>query len=126
MACNTTCTTLSWMGLSNDPMIDCMAQDKIAKKTRNKNFLLLFPPPVPPAIIASFSDDAEVECLDFPLIQQDAGPVELVVNVTADPCPQVNWYINDTLINGNTSGIEVSYGCIKCVCSVWMIFMHYI
>ena len=49
-----------------------------------------------------------MECLDFPLIiQQDTAPVELVVNVTADPCPQVNWYINNTLITGGTSGIEV-------------------
>ena len=84
-----------------------------------KFFIYLFSPPVSPAITASFSDNAEEECLDFPLIiQQDTAPVVLVVNVTADPCPQVNWYINDTLITGGTSGIEVSYGCVKCV---WMI-----
>ena len=78
------------------------------KEQQNINFLLLFLPPVSPNITASFSDN-EVECLDFPLIQQDAGPVELVVNVTAHPCPQVRWYINDTLINEDTKSIEVSF-----------------
>ena len=73
-------------------------------------FFYFFTSLVPPAITTSFSDNV-VECFDFPLIiQQDDSSVELVVNVTADPCPQVNWYINDTLITGDTSGIEVSYG----------------
>ena len=45
--------------------------------------------------------------MDFPLIEQDSPPVELVVHLTADPCPEVKWYINDTLITDKTSNFEV-------------------
>ena len=49
--------------------------------------------------------------------------MELVVNLTADPCPEVKWYINDTLITDTTSNFEVLYeymqllivACINCV-----------
>ena len=63
-----------------------------------------------------------MDCLDFPLIEQDSPPVELVVHLTADPCPEVKWYINDTLITDTTSNFEVYeyiqlfiVACIDCV-----------
>ena len=43
----------------------------------------------------SFGGDEE--CLGYPLIQQDDPPVVLTVTVTADPCPQVEWFVSATL-----------------------------
>ena len=62
-----------------------------------------------------FSDNM-VDCLDFPLIQQDDPPVTLLVNLTADPCPAVQWYINDTLITSETSDTQVCVCVCMCVC----------
>ena len=62
---------------------------------------------VTPMITASYNGDPD-PCLGYHLIQQDNPPVDLVVTVTADPCPVATWYLNDTEITlGN--GIEVSY-----------------
>ena len=65
-------------------------------------------------VTSSFADIAPDMCLGYRLIQQDSGPVLLVVNVTADPCPQANWSrcaSEDTVatsITGGASGITVS------------------
>ena len=54
----------------------------------------------------------------------DSGPVELVVNVTADPCPQASWFRRapgDTVateVSTETNDITVS--CLvycSCTCS---------
>ena len=65
-------------------------------------------------VTSSFADIAPDMCLGYRLIQQDSGPVLLVVNVTADPCPQASWFRRapgDTVatnITGGASGITVS------------------
>ena len=67
-----------------------------------------------PVVTSSFADIAPDVCLGYRLIQQDSGPVLLVVNVTADPCPQASWFQRvpgDTVatnITGGASGITVS------------------
>ena len=43
--------------------------------------------------------------LGYRVIQQDSGPVLLVVNVTADTCPQASWF---RLASEETSGTTVS------------------
>ena len=65
-------------------------------------------------VTSSFADIAPDMCLGYRLIQQDSGPVLLVVNVTADPCPQASWFRRapgDTVatkVTAGTSGITVS------------------
>ena len=65
-------------------------------------------------VTSSFADIAPDMCLGYRLIQQDSGPVLLVVNVTADPCPQATWFRRApggtvaTNITGGASGITVS------------------
>ena len=65
-------------------------------------------------VTSSFADIPSDMCLGYHLIQQDSGPVLLVVNVTADPCPQANWSRRapgDTVateVTAGTSGITVS------------------
>ena len=65
-------------------------------------------------VTSSFADIAPDKCLGYRLIQQDSDPVLLVVNVTADPCPQASWFRRapgDTVateVTGGTSGITVS------------------
>ena len=66
-------------------------------------------------VASSFADIAPDMCLGYRLIQQDSGPVLLVVNVTADPCPQASWSRRapgDTVatnITAGTSDITVSF-----------------
>ena len=48
-------------------------------------------------VSASFTDNVE-ECLEYSLIQQDEPPVDLFVNLTADPCPEITWYLNDAAL----------------------------
>ena len=66
-------------------------------------------------VTSSFADIAPDMCLGYRLIQQDSGPVLLVVNVTADPCPQASWFRRApgegamaTEVTAGTSGITVS------------------
>ena len=68
-----------------------------------------------PKVTSSYTDIPSDMCLDYHLIQQDSGPVLLVVNVTADPCPQASWSRRapgeDTVateVTAGTSGITVS------------------
>ena len=62
-------------------------------------------------VTASYSGDDD-ECLGYHLIQQDAAPVVLVVNITADPCPdEVTWYLNDTEI---TTDDNFNVSCVHC------------
>ena len=48
-------------------------------------------------VSASFADNVE-ECLEYSLIQQDEPPVDLFVNLTADPCPEITWYLDDVVL----------------------------
>ena len=65
-------------------------------------------------VTSSFADIAPDMCLGYRVIQQDSGPVLLVVNVTSDPCPQATWFRRPsrdsdvTDITGGASGITVS------------------
>ena len=65
-------------------------------------------------VTSSYTDIAPDMCLGYRLIQQDSGPVLLVVNVRADPCPQASWSRRapgDTVateVTAGTSGITVS------------------
>ena len=73
-------------------------------------------------VTSSFADIAPDMCLGYRLIQQDSGPVLLVVNATADPCPQASWSQRapgDTVatnITGGASGITVR----SCVIYIYM------
>ena len=65
-------------------------------------------------LTSSFADIVPDMSLGYRVIQQDSGLVELVVNVTADPCPQASWSQRapgDTVateVTAETSGITVS------------------
>ena len=62
-------------------------------------------------ITASYSGGPD-PCLGYHLIQQDTAPVVLVVNITADPCPdEVTWYLNDTEI---TTDDNFDVSCVHC------------
>ena len=65
---------------------------------------------VAPTFSVKFSDNV-MDCLDFPLIEQDSPPLDLVVNLMADPCTDVKWYINNTLITNATGNTEVCELC---------------
>ena len=67
-------------------------------------------------VSASFADNVE-ECLEYSLIQQDEPPVDLFVNLTADPCPEITWYLNDAVLTDlsyyNPNDTVVSGTCIE-------------
>ena len=74
-----------------------------------------FTPTVAPKVTSSYTDIPSDMCLDYHFIQQNSGPVLLVVNVRADPCPKASWFRRapgeDTVateVTAGTSGITVS------------------
>ena len=71
---------------------------------------------MPPIVTSSFADIAPDMCLGYRLIQQDSGPVLLVVNVTADPCPRARWSRcapGDSMVTNITAGTsDITVSCV--------------
>jgi hypothetical protein len=89
--------TIPSTAVGHSGMYQCVAENEFGVSAV-ESWTLQVRAPVAPMINASYSGKNDT-CLGYHLIQQDTAPVVLVVNITADPCPdEVTWYLNDTEI----------------------------